>query len=127
MAEGITKHLYGHRLYVDSVGVRSELPNGYAITVMAEIGIDITKHNAKTFDDLKDDNFDLIVTMTPEAQHRAVELTRTLSVELEYWPTYDATAIRGNRRQILQSFRRTRDDLFEKIKRRFDIAGNPVV
>ncbi len=119
MAEGITKHLVGTRIYVDSVGVRSQIPNGYAIAVMDEIGIDIKNHKAKTFDTLADSSFDLIITMSPEAQHRAVELTRTLSVDLEYWPTYDPTAARGGRAEMLTSFRQIRDDLFEKIRRRF--------
>jgi len=123
IAEGITKHLYGRKIFVDSVGVHTEAVNGYAITVMAEIGIDIRHHNTKTFDDLHDSSFDLIVTMTPEAQHRAIELTRTLSVDIEYWPTYDPTVVRGSREDILAGFRTIRDGLMEKIKTRFGDQG----
>ncbi len=119
IAEGITKYLFGREIFVDSVGVRTEVVNGYAIAVMEEVGIDIRNHNTKTFDDLRDGSFDLIITMTPEAQHRAIELTRTLSIDIEYWPTYDPTVVRGSREDILEGFRRTRDGLFEKIKTRF--------
>jgi protein-tyrosine-phosphatase len=119
IAEGIAKHFYGNRIFFDSAGVRTEDVNGYAIVVMEEIGIDIRGHSAKTIDDLNDSSFDLIITMTPEAQHQAIELTRTLAVDIEYWPTYDPTVVRGSRDEILDGFRKTRDDLLGKIKNRF--------
>lgn len=119
IAESIAKHFYGNRIFFDSAGVRTEDVNGYAITVMEEIGIDIRDHSTKTIGDLNDSSFDLIITMTPEAQHQAIELTRTLAVDIEYWPTYDPTVVRGNRDEILDGFRKTRDDLLAKIKNRF--------
>jgi len=119
IAEGIAKHFYGNRIFFDSAGVRTEDVNGYAIVVMEEIGIDIRDHSAKTIGDLNDSSFDLIITMTPEAQHQAIELTRTLAVDIEYWPTYDPTVVRGSRDEILDGFRKTRDDLLGKIKNRF--------
>jgi len=119
IAESIAKHFYGNRIFFDSAGVRTEDVNGYAITVMEEIGIDIREHSTKTIGDLNDSSFDLIITMTPEAQHQAIELTRTLAVDIEYWPTYDPTVVRGSREEILDGFRKTRDDLLAKIKTRF--------
>jgi protein-tyrosine-phosphatase len=119
IAESIAKHFYGNRIFFDSAGVRTEDVNGYAIAVMEEIGIDIRDHSTKTIGDLNDSSFDLIITMTPEAQHQAIELTRTLAVDIEYWPTYDPTVVRGNRDEILDGFRKTRDDLLAKIKNRF--------
>ena len=119
MAEGIAKHLFGRKIYFDSVGLLCEDVNGYAIAVMAELGIDISKHKGKTFDELHDMSFDLIITMTPQAQHTALDLTRTISMDVEYWPTYDPTAVRGQREEILREYRISRDYLYEKVKDRF--------
>jgi len=119
MAEALGKHLFGDKVYFDSVGVRHGEVDGFAVAVMEEIGLDITGHNAKSFDDLQDTSFDLVVSMTPQAQHAALELTRTLSVEVEYWPTYDPTATRGTREDILESYRKTRDLLHARILERF--------
>jgi len=73
MAEGILKFLHRDRIYVDSVGVRKIEINGYCITVMDEIGIDISQHKPKSFDDLEDSYFDLVIPLSPVAQHKAVE------------------------------------------------------
>ena len=100
-----------------------------AATVMEEIGIDITQHTPHTLRDLYDTSFDLIVTLSPEAHHQALELTRTMAVEVEYWPTFDATGMIGyaSREQILQAYRDVRDQLFARIKRRFGLEGGPTV
>jgi protein-tyrosine-phosphatase len=121
MAEAIMKHLVGHRVYVDSAGVR---PNGeeadpFAVAAMQEIGLDISGHQAKSFDDLPDQSVDLIITFTPQAQHRAVEFTRTIPCELEYWPTMHPADVTGSREVRLQAYRDVRDALFERIKARF--------
>ncbi len=119
MAEGLTKHMFGRQVYVDSVGVHFGEVNGFALTVMREMGIDISGHRPKTFEDLQDTSFDLVITMTPQAQHAAMELTRTRAIEVEYWATFDPTIARGGRERILATFRETRDFLHEKIKQRF--------
>jgi protein-tyrosine-phosphatase len=119
MAEAIAKHHFGRQIYVDSVGVREGELDPFAVAVMEEIGIDLSGHRPKTFDDLEDTSFDLVITLTPEAQHKAVEMTRTMAVELEYWPTFDPTATRGNREAILEAYRQTRDSLVARIKERF--------
>jgi protein-tyrosine-phosphatase len=93
--------------------------DGFAVAVMAELDIDIAYHEAKTFDDLEDTSFDLVISLTPEAQHKAVELTRTMAVDLEYWPSLDPTGIDGSREVMLDAFRQARDDLARKIKARF--------
>ncbi len=84
IAEAIMKHLFGHLVYVDSAGVRVREVDGFAVAAMDEIGIDLSRHQAKSFDDLADTSFDLIVSLSPEAQHRAVEMTRTMACEVEY-------------------------------------------
>ncbi len=127
MAEAITKHLLGHVVYVDSAGVRSGEINGFAIAALDELGIDITRHNAKTFDDLDGASFDLIVSLTPEAHHRALEFTRHGATRAEYWPTHDPTLSRGSRETVLQAFRDVRDELMTRIKARFETVPAPKV
>lgn len=119
MAEALMKYLYGHIVYVDSAGVRKQALDPFVTEVLDEIGIDIAKHKPKTFDDLEDTSFDLVVTLTPEAQHTAMEMTRTMAVDVEYWPTPDPTAVTGSREQMLDAYRAVRDRLMAKIKERF--------
>ena len=119
MAEGILKKIHGDRIYVDSVGKLVGEKNGYMIQVMDEIGIDLSSHRPKTFESLDDTSFDLIISLSPEAQHAAVELTRWMSCELVYWPTYNPDSIRGRREARLIGFRQIRDDLIDKIEGRF--------
>ena len=119
MAEAMLKHLHGRRIFVDSVGVRAGPLDPFGIEVMAEMGIDIGGHRAKTFDDLEGSAFDLIISLTPEAQHRAVELTRSAAVDIEYWPTLDPSILEGNRDVRLAGYREIRDTLWRRICERF--------
>jgi len=122
MAESIMKFLHGHQVYVDSAGVRSAEVDGFVIAVMDEIGIDLTHHNAKTFDDLEDDYFDVVITLSPEAQHRAVELTRVMACEIEFWNTMDPSLVESeNRETKLDAYRAVRDQLMKRIKERFPL------
>ena len=125
MAEGILKHLLGHRIYVDSTGVRAREIDGFVIEVMDEIGIDLSKHRPKSFDDLEDSSYDLIISLSPEAQHRAVELTRTMACEVEFWNTFDPTLIEGNRETRLAAYRQVRDFLMGRIEARFALDLKP--
>ncbi len=125
MAAAILRYLVGTRIYVRSAGVRPGEIDPFAIAVMDEIGIDMTRHQPKSIEDLEDTSFDLIVTLAPEAHHKALELTRTMAVDVEYWPTMEPSASAGNREQIMQSYRAVRDQLFERIKTRFGISGAP--
>jgi protein-tyrosine-phosphatase len=122
MAEALLKHLHGRRIYVDSVGVREAEIDPFAVAVMDEIGIDISKHRAKTFDELEDTSFDLVVSLSPEAQHSAVELTRTMSCDVEFWPVHDATAVEGSREEMLEAYRMVRDHLRRRILQRFPLS-----
>ncbi len=126
MAEGLLKHFLGHRVYVDSCGVRAGEVDGFAVTVMEEIGIDISKHRAKSFDDLEDTSFDLILSLSPEAQHSAVELTRTMACEVEFWNTFDPSMIEGSRETQLDAYRKVRDQLMTRIRQRFSFDLKPV-
>jgi protein-tyrosine-phosphatase len=121
MAEAILKHLHGRRIYVDSVGVRAQEVDGFAVAVMNEIGIDIAEHRPKTFDELEDTSYDLVISLSPEAQHRAVELTRTMDCEVEFWPVLDPTIFDGSREGRLAAYRQVRDHLMARIVERFPI------
>ena len=124
MAEAILKFLHGTRIYVDSVGVRSRDVDGFAIVVMDEIGIDLSRHNSKTFDDLDDSFYDLVIPMSPEAQHRAMEITRVMACEVEFWNTFDPSMLNTtDRNRCLEAYRQVRDQLMQKIKRRFPLTS----
>jgi protein-tyrosine-phosphatase len=122
IAAALLKQMLGASIYVGSAGVRKGERDAFAAAAMEEIGIDMRAHRPMTFeevDDLEGLNFDLIVTLSPEAHHKALELTRTLAVEVEYWPTADPTAIEGSREQRLEAYREVRDQLERKIRSRF--------
>ncbi|MBV8534303.1 MAG: arsenate reductase ArsC [Alphaproteobacteria bacterium] len=121
MAEALLKHLHGKRIYVDSVGLKSAPLDPFVIEVMGELGIDLRRHHAKTFEDLADSSFDVIITLAPEAQHHAIEMTRTMACDVEYWPTFDPTIIEGSREARLAAYREVRDQLLRRIRERFPV------
>ncbi|MEZ5831494.1 MAG: arsenate reductase ArsC [Dongiaceae bacterium] len=127
MAEALLKYFHGKRIYVDSVGVRASEIDGFVVAVMDEIGIDVSKHRSKTFDDLEDTSFDLIISLSPEAQHKAVEMTRTMACDVEFWPTMDPSMIEGSREERLEAYREVRDTLMARIRERFPLAGAPQI
>jgi protein-tyrosine-phosphatase len=133
MAEALLKRLVGDRIYVDSCGLKlpammhddeadEDVAAGvdpFAQAVMTELGCDLARHRPKTFEDLEDSSFDLVVSLTPEAQHRAVELARARAADIEYWPTFDPTLIDGSREARLAAYREVRDGLSLRIAERF--------
>jgi protein-tyrosine-phosphatase len=122
MAAGLFRQMMGRGTYVGSAGVRKGELDPFAVVALEEIGIDIAKHRPMTFEELEDWeglNFDLIITLSPEAHHKALELTRTIAAEVEYWPTPDPTAAEGTREQRLAAYREVRDQLVQRIKTRF--------
>ncbi|MBZ0325874.1 MAG: low molecular weight phosphatase family protein [Alphaproteobacteria bacterium] len=126
MAAALLRHLFGHRIFVDSVGVRCrDGVDVFAVAAMTEIGLDIAGHRPRSFEDLEDTDFDLIITLSPEAQHRAMELTRDTACVVEYWPTLDPTAVTGNREARLDAYRAVRDGLLARIRDRFGGAPPP--
>ena len=127
MAEAMLKHLHGRQIYVDSVGVRQGPIDEFAVAVMDELGIDITKHKAKSFEDLEDGSFDLIISLAPEAHHRAVDMTRTMAAEVEFWNTFDPSVVEGSREIRLEAYRQVRDQLMRRILQRFPPPGGPRV
>jgi protein-tyrosine-phosphatase len=120
MAEALARHFFGRDIYFASAGVRAGETDPFAESVMDELGIDLAKHRPHTFEDLEDSSFDLIVTLSPEAHHKALEFTRTLATDVVYWPTIDPTAVQGSRDTILAAYRGVREALQKRIKEAFD-------
>jgi protein-tyrosine-phosphatase len=128
MAEALLKAHVGDRIFVDSCGLRRHPKDAdqddvdvdpLAAEVMSQLGFDLTRHRSKTFAELEDESFDLVISLTPEAQHRAVELARGRAAEIEYWPTHDPTLIEGSREHRLEAYRQVRDGLAARIAQRF--------
>lgn len=125
MAEALAKRFVGERVFVQSAGVKSDLEvDGFAVEVCREIGVDLTRHRVKSFDDFEDwgediDSYDLVIALSPASQRRALEYTRHFALEVEYWPTLDPTGLGEGRAAKLDAYRQTRDQLAEKIKQRF--------
>lgn len=120
MAESMARYLFGREMYIASAGVRPTQLDRFAVSVMDELGLDISKHKPHTFEALEDSSFDLIITLSPEAHHRALEFTRTMAVDVEYWPTQDPSAVMGSRDQMLDAYRTVRDNLMKRIKARLE-------
>jgi protein-tyrosine-phosphatase len=121
MAEAIARHYFGKSIYVQSAGVRRGEPNGFMIAALDEIGIDAARHKPRTLDELEEWeglNFDLIISLSPEAHHAALELTRTVAADVEYWPTPDPTLVQGSRDQMIDAYRNVRDGLIYRIRTR---------
>ena len=126
MAECLLRQMLPRALYVKSAGVKKGELDPFAVAAMAELGQDMSGHKPATFEELDDWeglNFDLIITLSPEAHHKALELTRTLAAEVEYWPTHDPTGTDGNREQKLQAYREVCDTLSMRIRKRFARTG----
>ena len=126
MAESLLRQMFPQAVYVRSAGVKKGELDPFAVSVMAELGQDISQHNPTTFEELEDWeglNFDLIITLSPEAHHKALELTRTIAADVEYWPTPDPTTTDGNREQKLAAYREVCDGLFARIRKRLAKPG----
>lgn len=119
------KRFYGHRAYVQSAGVKHELEiDGFAVTVCAELGVELERHRVRSFDEMEqwgDDltGFDLIVALSPASQRRALEMTRTFHIDVEYWPIIDPTGLGETREAKLASYRQARDQIVERMTTRF--------
>ncbi|WP_284273324.1 arsenate-mycothiol transferase ArsC [Mesorhizobium huakuii] len=119
MAEQLARRMLPATIFVASAGVRAGERDPFVDAVLAEEGLSLGERHPRTLDDLEDDYFDLIVTLAPEAHHAALELTRSLAVEVEYWPTQDPTNAGGTREQIMAAYRDVRERLKLRISRRF--------
>lgn len=119
MAEALARHYFGKSIYVQSAGVRKGELDGFVVSALDEIGIDSHRHKPRTLEELEEWeglNFDLIISLSPEAHHAALELTRTNAADVEYWPTADPTLVQGTREQRLDAVRDMRDGLAYRIR-----------
>ena len=126
IAAALFGQIFGRAIYVGSAGVRKGELDPFAVAVMDEVGLDISKHKPVTFEELEEWeglNFDLIITLAPEAHHRALEITRTNAIDVEYWPTADPSGTEGSREQRLEAYREVRDQLLARIRQRFVARG----
>jgi protein-tyrosine-phosphatase len=125
MAEGIMKKFYGADTYVQSVGVMNDQEiDGFAIAVCAEIGVELSRHQSRSFDQMEqwgDDlsSFDLILSLSPASQRRALELTRYFHLEVNYWPIMDPTGLGEGRDSQLRSYRQSRDQIIAELTQRW--------
>lgn len=119
MAAALMHHMAGHKIYVASAGIRAGDPDPFVGLIMDEVGLDLTRHRPHAIEDLADSGFDLVVTLSPEADTYAREMTRTMAIDVENWPTPDPSATQGSRNQILDAYRDVRDGLKRRIEERF--------
>ena len=122
MAAALARHMFGRSIYVGSAGVMKGEPDPFVSAAIEEIGLDMRRHRPQTLEDLEENEglaFDLVITLSPDAHHRALELTRTNAIDVEYWPTPDPTLVTGNREQQMDAYRAVRDELEKRIRTRF--------
>jgi len=125
MAEGIMKKLYGTECYIQSVGVKNDLEiDGFSIAVCAELGVELSRHRSRSFDEMEEwgddlSSFDLVLALSPASQRRALDLTRVYHLEVEYWPILDPTGLGTNREDQLVKYREARDQIMAKLVERW--------
>ena len=124
MAEALAKRMLPKSTFIASAGVRSGDRDPFVDAVLAEEKLSLGDFRPRRFDDLEDSYFELIITMAPEAHHAALELTRSMAIDVEYWPTLDPSAIEGTREQIIAAYRDLRDALAQQIARRFTTSAS---
>jgi len=130
MAEGLMKRFYGHRAYVQSAGVKSDLEiDGFAVAVCAEMDVALERHRVRSFDEMQEwgddiSGFDLIVALSPASQRRALDLTRHSHLDVEYWPILDPTGLGETREAKLAAYRQARDQIVARMTERFGQPTN---
>ena len=131
MAEGMMKRFYGRSAYVQSAGVKNDLEiDGFAVAVCAELGVELSRHRSRSFEEMQswgDDlgSFDLIVALSPASQRQAMELTRHAHLDIEYWPVMDPTGLAEGREAVLQKYREARDQIKARMLARFGPPTEP--
>lgn len=113
------------RVFVASAGIDpADEMDGFVYAVLEEVGIDSAKHRPRGIEEDEAEQFDLIVTLSPEAQHWVSKLHLKSDADFEYWRTMDPTIFSGGtREQALEGYRQLRDGLQTRIEQRFDFTG----
>ena len=124
MAQYLADRHCRRRVFVASAGIDpADEINGFVYSVLEEVGIDAGRHKPHGFEDEEAEQFDLIITLSPEAQHRVTKLHLKPDATFEYWPTMDPSIFAGGtREQALEGYRQLREGLQQRIERRFDFA-----
>lgn len=125
MAEGLMKRYHGKRVFVDSAGVQQGKLDHFMVDVMAEMDIDMSNHKPKVFENLSSDSFDVVLSLSPHAQHKAVDLTRYMHCDVKFWNIFDPSLVEGSRAVKLEAYRQVRDQLRQKILDLFPFADDP--
>lgn len=128
MAEALARHYFGRSVYVQSAGVRRGELDPFAVASLDEIGIDASRHKPRSLEELEENeglNFDLIITLSPEAHHKVLDMTRSLAADVEYWPMPDPSIVQGSRDQKLDAYRQVRESLQRKIHARLGRSPTP--
>lgn len=125
MAELLARRLLPSDIFISSAGVHAGERDPFVDVVLEEEGLSLGEREPRSVDDIEDAYFDLIITLSPQAHHMAMEFTRTMAVDVEYWPTFDPTAITGTREQRLTAYREVREHLKERIAKRFPARSTP--
>jgi protein-tyrosine-phosphatase len=123
MAEGLMKSLFPNTVFTDSCGINAGAPDGFVINVMNEIGIDMSRHQPKSFANLDDEYFDLIICFSDVSYEQALEIAQNKSTDVEYWPVFDAGLVSDNRDEKLKAYRLVRDLICDKLKARFNVLN----
>ena len=119
------KKFYGRDCYVQSAGVHNDLEiDGFSIAVCKEIGVELSRHRSRTFEEMQqwgDDlsGFDLVIALSPASQRQALEFTRFFHLDVEYWPVMDPTGIGETRETKLNAYRQARDQIRARMIERF--------
>jgi protein-tyrosine-phosphatase len=121
MAEVLARKVLPRSVFLASAGVRAGARDPFVDVILGEAGLSLGQRQPRRLDDLDDAYFDLIVTLSPEAHHAALEFTRAAAVDVEYWPTPDPSDATGTRERILAAYRDVRDRLAARISRRFGL------
>lgn len=125
MAEGIMKKLYGTECYIQSVGVKNDLEiDGFSIAVCSEIGVELSRHRSRSFDEMEEwgddlSSFDLVLALSPASQRRALDLTQFYHLDVEYWPILDPTGLGDDREARMALYRQARDQIMNRLTERW--------
>ncbi|MFX0113148.1 MAG: arsenate reductase ArsC [Candidatus Hodarchaeota archaeon] len=109
MAEGFLRHLYGDRFEVHSAGTQPGRVHPYAVQVMAEVGIDLSKHHSKNVTEFPDLEIDYVVTVCDSAKEACPIFPG--GKQTQHKSFEDPSAATGTQEQILNSFRHVRDQI----------------
>ncbi len=118
MAEGWTRHLKGDVIEPYSAGIEMHGLNPNAVKVMAEAGVDISAHRSKHVDELKDIDFDYVITVCDNA-HESCPMfprkTKVLHVGFDDPPRLAKAA--ETEQQVLEIYRRVRDEIKQFVEK----------